>query len=231
MEVEQDQDVDRLNDLLRGLRLHSDINRETGFPLHWNRDDCHQHIVLSDDMFTATYVGPGQTHNNASSVRANFSIDPSVGIYYFEIEVVSMGQYGYLGIGLSMKSTNLNRLPGWDFYSYGYHGNDGLVFNSSGKGDPYGPSYSNGDVVGCGIHFSRREIFFTKNGQNLGPAVTNEIMIPIENEKGEFISMEDPLADLYPTVGLMTMGGVLSANFGQKPFKYDIDTYVRNNQF
>ena len=42
--------------------------------------------------------------------------------------------------------------------------------------------------------------------------------------------MEDPLADLFPTVGMMSRNEIISVNFGQKPFKFDIDTYVRNNQ-
>lgn len=73
-----------------------------------------------------------------------------------------------MGIGLSEKSVSLNRLPGWDQTSYGYHGDDGNFFSSSGKGVEYGPTFTTGDVVGCGLNFVTRELFFTKNGQHLG---------------------------------------------------------------
>ena len=73
-----------------------------------------------------------------------------------------------MGIGLSERNVNLNRLPGWDQISYGYHGDDGNFFASSGKGIEYGPTFTTGDVVGCGINFVTREIFFTKNGINIG---------------------------------------------------------------
>jgi len=32
---------------------------------------------------------------------------------------------------------------------------------------------------------------------------------------------------LYPTVGLQTPGEVVEANFGQAPFVFDIDDYMR----
>ena len=40
------------------------------------------------------------------------------------------------------------RLPGWDKHSYGYHGDDGHSFCSSGQGQKYGPTFTTGDVVG-----------------------------------------------------------------------------------
>jgi Ran-binding protein 9/10 len=60
-------------------------------------------------------------------------------------------------------------MPGWDYLSTGYHGDDGkLYYSDSHRGKIYGPKYSTGDIVGCGINFITKEIFFTKNGRNLG---------------------------------------------------------------
>lgn len=36
----------------------------------------------------------------------------------------------------------------------GYHADDGKLFKAKGHGDPFGPSCTEGDVMGCGIVFS-----------------------------------------------------------------------------
>jgi len=68
-------------------------------------------------------------------------------------------------------------LPGWrDLGSIAYHGDDGKLFGS-GDGDepPYGPTYTAGDVVGCGVDFVNDRIFFTKNGEFLGGLVPDSL--------------------------------------------------------
>ena len=57
---------------------------------------------------------------------------------------------------------------GWEKNSYGYHGDDGHSFCSSGTGKPYGPTFTTGDVIGCGINLIDNTCFYTKNGINLG---------------------------------------------------------------
>ena len=78
-----------------------------------------------------------------------------------------------MGIGLSCAGVNLNRLPGWERNSYGYHADDGCVYNSSATGQSYAPTFTTGDVVGCGLNLVTRSIFFTKNGINLGTATSD----------------------------------------------------------
>jgi hypothetical protein len=74
----------------------------------------------------------------------------------------------YLGIGLCWENVPLNRLPGWETNSFGYHADDGNSFCQSGTGKPYGPTFTTGDTVGCGINFIDSTVFFTKNGIHLG---------------------------------------------------------------
>lgn len=59
---------------------------------------------------------------------------------------------------------------GWDKGSYGYHGDDGNSFCSSGNGQPYGPTFTTGDIIGCGVNLIDNTCFYTKNGHHLGIA-------------------------------------------------------------
>lgn len=59
---------------------------------------------------------------------------------------------------------------GWDKQSYGYHGDDGHSFCSSGTGLPYGPTFTTGDVIGCCVNLIDRTCSYTKNGINIGIA-------------------------------------------------------------
>ncbi|XP_035679367.1 ran-binding protein 9-like isoform X1 [Branchiostoma floridae] len=191
-------------------RIYSMVNeKETPLPRSWSPKDKYNFIGLSQNNLRVHYKGIGKNHKDAASVRATHPIPSSCGIYYFEVKIVSKGRDGYMGIGLSAQGVNMNRLPGWDKHSYGYHGDDGHSFCSSGTGQPYGPTFTTGDVVGCCVNLIDNTCFYTKNGHNLGIAFT------------------DLPHNLYPTVGLQTPGEIVDANFGQQPFVYDIEDYMR----
>lgn len=186
--------------------LYPMVNEEeTPLPKSWSTKDKYNYIGLSQSNLRVHYKGHGKTHKDASSVRATHPIPASCGLYYFEIKIVSKGRDGYMGVGLSAQGVNMNRLPGWDKHSYGYHGDDGHSFCSSGTGQAYGPTFTTGDVVGCGINLIDGSCFYTKNGHHLG------------------VAFQDLPGQLYPTVGLQTPGEVIDANFGQEPFLFDIE--------
>jgi hypothetical protein len=67
-----------------------------------------------------------------------------------------------------MNYTSLLSLPGWKEHTWGYHGDDGKKFSSQGSGDEYADCFTTGDVIGCGVDFSRSTAYFTKNGVFLG---------------------------------------------------------------
>ncbi|KAK9505116.1 hypothetical protein O3M35_009244 [Rhynocoris fuscipes] len=182
---------------------------ETPLPRSWSPKDKFNYIGLSNGNLRVHYKGYGKTHKDAASVRATYPIPASCGLYYFEVKIVSKGRDGYMGIGLSAQGVNMNRLPGWDKHSYGYHGDDGHSFCSSGTGLPYGPTFTTGDVIGCGVNLIDNTCFYTKNGHNLG------------------IAFADLPPNLYPTVGLQTPGEVVDANFGQSPFVFDIEDMMK----
>ncbi|XP_005995266.1 ran-binding protein 9 [Latimeria chalumnae] len=191
-------------------RLYPAVDEhETPLPRSWSPKDKFSYIGLSQNNLRVHYKGHGKTPKDAASVRATHPIPAACGIYYFEVKIVSKGRDGYMGIGLSAQGVNMNRLPGWDKHSYGYHGDDGHSFCSSGTGQPYGPTFTTGDVIGCCVNLINNTCFYTKNGHSLGIAFT------------------DLPPNLYPTVGLQTPGEVVDANFGQHPFVFDIEDYVR----
>lgn len=101
---------------------------------------------------------------------------------------------------------------GCDSHSYGYHGQSGQLYQHAGHGINYGPTYSSGDIIGCGVHFATKSAFFTKNGVPLGSA---------------FETCIDTSESLYPCIGLSTLGEKITANFGQEPFAFDIVQYVK----
>ncbi|CAF4788753.1 unnamed protein product [Pieris macdunnoughi] len=222
----QSDNVDRLK------LLYPNVNEdETPLPKSWSTKDKFSYIGLSQNNLRVHYKGGtqgpgrrphlpyfhlrlwmyrhGKTHKDAASVRATHPIPAACGLYYFEVRIVSKGRDGYMGIGLSAHGVNMNRLPGWDKHSYGYHGDDGHSFCSSGTGQPYGPTFTTGDVIGCGVNLVDNTCFYTKNGHHLG------------------IAFRGLPANLYPTVGLQTPGEVVDANFGQQPFVFDIEDMLR----
>ncbi|GAA5906900.1 uncharacterized protein JCM6883_005723 [Sporobolomyces salmoneus] len=203
-------------------------------PTHWDEGDKCALLELTTDGLVASFAGSAKYGDrDAAAVRANRPIPTETGMYYFEVEVLNKGLSGYIGVGLSHRSVSLSRLPGWEQLSYGYHADDGRAFCCQGTGEPFGPTFSTGDVVGCGIDWTdaggergKKErdgskkgkekskekgsgrVFYTKNGIFLGYAFSN-------------LS-----GNLYPTIGLRTPNESVRVNFGQAPFKFDIESLL-----
>lgn len=57
---------------------------------------------------------------------------------------------------------------GWEEGSWGYHSDDGNSYESRPTGNPFGPAYDKGGVVGCGVNFEKETAFFTLNGKVIG---------------------------------------------------------------
>ncbi|CAI2163034.1 10098_t:CDS:2 [Funneliformis geosporum] len=189
------------------LVLKNKLIENLTLPTCWEKNDSFRYIDIIDDKLGLLYSGPGNESDAAAS-RANNPIPSDIGIYYYEIEIIDEGEKKNIGIGFSEPNASLNRLPGWDWNSYGYHGDDGNRF-WCGRGIRYGPLFSKGDVVGCGINYLNQSAFYTINGIHLGTAFMSL--------KGEY----------YPMVGMRSIDERILVNFGSKPFLFDINNYSK----
>ncbi|KAL2887492.1 Ran-binding protein 10 [Ceratocystis lukuohia] len=183
-------------------------------PTYWDENDKHVGLEVSSDGLELRHVGSKeQRENDTSSIRANCPIPKEVGLYYYEVSIShSKAKENKIGVGFVTSKTSLNKPPGWEAGSYGYHGDDGSKFSGSLHGGPYHSKFSAGDTIGCGINFYTKEVFFTKNGIYIGPA--------FQNVSG----------DLYPGIGIQHPSDGLRANFGAMPFTFDIDSMVERQR-
>jgi hypothetical protein len=133
---------------------------------------------------------------------------------YFEVTVLSVGQ-GDVGIGFADKRVFgvTDNMPGWVTHSYGYHGDDGKKYgNHLTPGDL--PTFEEGDVIGCGIKFDTKTIFYTRNGSLLGDGFTEideTIVTPILG----FSNRHDDTVKV-------------KINFGVEPFIYTGEEVIVN---
>ncbi|KAK4514601.1 U4/U6-U5 snRNP complex subunit prp31 [Mucor velutinosus] len=208
------QEFQDLQNLINGDSFKlSLVMQDLRLPSAWDLKAKGENIDISRDYMQLTYRGNGKDESDVASVRANYAMRKQCGIYYFEIKVISKGVDGHIGIGFCRRINSLDRFPGWEEHSWGYHGENGHVFSGPGTEKAYGPKYGTGDIIGCGIDFRDMSAFYTKNGIYLGSA---------------FKKVKD--TELFPFVGFKTPGEKIEANFGAKPFKFDIYQLLANEK-
>ncbi|KAJ7480102.1 SPRY-domain-containing protein [Mycena galericulata] len=184
-------------------------------PTRWSERYRHELLSISQDGRDVTYQGAScNGDKDAAAARTTYPIPPACGIYYYEVDILSKGNKGHISIGFAGKDVRLSRLPGWEQNSWGYHGDDGCSFAAEKNGTPFGPTFGTGDTIGCGVDFSTYQAFFTKNGTLIG-SVFKDI---------------GKSSDLYPSIGLRHSGEAVRVNFGQDPFKYDIEYHVHQQR-
>ena len=160
---------------------------------HWSCPTCtYNNLPLStrcDMCDTASPLPPPPTSSSP--------------LLYFEATVLSLGDKSCLGIGLCQAGYSSHMLPGWRQGSWGFHADNGAVYRADQPGKEYAEKWAVGDVVGCGLRLTQRELFFTLNGRDLGVAFTDV-----------------PIADYYACIGTHSMREAMTVNFGQQPFLY-----------
>eukprot|EP01130_Rhizamoeba_saxonica_P016897 TRINITY_DN790_c0_g1_i3.p1 TRINITY_DN790_c0_g1~~TRINITY_DN790_c0_g1_i3.p1 ORF type:complete len:840 (+),score=162.66 TRINITY_DN790_c0_g1_i3:259-2778(+) len=195
--------------------IDTEIIHEMIVPIHeksfehqnikWDPERVGSDLILYEDSLSVEYSEYPDTKVGCVLADSPFNSErDSFG--YFEVEVITSGDKGYIGVGFVQKNHGLEKQPGWLNETYGYHGDDGKIYHSRGTGVQWGPRYGAGDVVGCGINFKSRELFYTLNGEFLGIAYK-----------------ACPETELYPSVGCHSVGEIVRANFGSKPFKFTFE--------
>lgn len=111
-------------------------------------------------------------------------------------------------------------MPGLEIGSWGYHNDDGKSYSGNPDCNTYGPTFTIGDVVGCCIDFHRQLIFYTKNGELLDCVFLNLT----------FDTSNKPVKDdIYPFIGLNSIGQHVHVNFGKEPFVFDVTEYLQTS--
>ncbi|KAL2809268.1 hypothetical protein BJX63DRAFT_366537 [Aspergillus granulosus] len=161
-------------------------------------------LDLSQDKLSVEYVGLEQKGSLDAAPPGLIYADHPVSYledeFYFEIEIVSLGQSGEIGLGLCIDGSPTDIFPGWNYSSWGYHGDDGHKHHS-GKGHPYGQMFQEGDIIGCYLEVSSGTLKFNVNDCCLGDAFTNVH------------------GYLFPVVAMSSYGAQIRANF-TGPFIY-----------
>uniref|UniRef100_A0A7S0PIR2 B30.2/SPRY domain-containing protein n=1 Tax=Leptocylindrus aporus TaxID=1398097 RepID=A0A7S0PIR2_9STRA len=175
--------------------------------------------------FVSPYVSKIVLNEKTKKTNLSINVTPRL-VAYYEVTIhEKRSEDGALGTNIISEEENLidcvavgiatdrfnekHKMPGWDNFSYGYHGDDGGIFHA--RGDmvkQYGPKFGVGDTVGCGINFANNGIFFTLNGIFLGYAWLG-------------VCTQRPF---YASVGVDS-NFPISANFGRIPFKFDLTSF------
>ena len=136
-------------------------------------------------------------------------------VAYFEVKMEpTFGtDNGSIFVGLANPNFQSSLKLGGDVNSFGYHSRDGHLYHGDENvGIHFGPPFSIGDVVGCGLVYpplaaDQGEIFFTRNGEIIGVV--------------ELLDVGHLDIPWYPMVGL-NCGQRVTFNFGSDDFRFPI---------
>jgi hypothetical protein len=177
------------------------------------------------DMVKGIGLVQGTVVWNGAAASANGGAG-SVGLCgYFEAEVLDMGDDGCIAVGLAPLAYSRELLPGWGAGSVAFHGDDGKFYfeKDIDAGDRIANSVKKGDVVGCGLDYLAKVVFFTLNGERLSPHQGQPWA------EGPWVEVND---SLVPTVGMgcedRKGGEAVLMNFGgdsSRPFKYKLESH------
>lgn len=122
-----------------------------------------------------TFVGEGEgmapQEGGGCCVQSNLPLPKVNEVYYWEAKMFTKPDSTNISVGLATKPYPTFRMPGWSKYSVGFFSADGFkCHNYPFAAQSYGPSYVQGDVIGCGYRPRTGTVFYTRNGKKLEDA-------------------------------------------------------------
>ncbi|KAG0246984.1 concanavalin A-like lectin/glucanase domain-containing protein [Mortierella sp. GBAus27b] len=163
----------------------------------WEFEPSYDHQLYVHDRTELSFF------DKVACVQTNLPLPKQQEVYYWEVKMFEKSPNTTIAIGVTTKPYPTTRLPGWNRFSVGYFSNNGQKYcNSPWSGVPFGPTYFEGDVIGCGYRPRNGTVFFTRNGRRIDDAYTGF-----------------GRTNLFPTVGA-TGPCVLHVNFGQSGFVF-----------
>jgi len=163
------------------------------------------------------------------------------GISYFEITihkalrqpdaVAAEGYTPCVAIGIANHRHRLNKMPGWDSNSFGFHGDDGCFFRryaDEGIAISAEARFGEGDTVGLGITYSQLKDHLNETG----PMTPNELFLTVNGKyvcRYLFSSCAFGHCTWFPCVGT-DCHCPIEFNFGNKgvPFAFDVVQFERD---
>ncbi|KAF0982045.1 hypothetical protein FDP41_011906 [Naegleria fowleri] len=193
------------------LKKHPSLLEDS--PSCFNIDDKSNFIKVDKNMVTIRYTGRGNQQQEIGSIRSNVPFSGRSLIDYFEVQIICAGDRSSIMIGLTDEKSDFvnTRHPGYDANSFGLFGLDGAIYTNSKKVKPITTKFADGDVIGCGVNYNQKNIFFTKNGTSLGVAFQIKTC-----------------GRLVPTVGMHSKNEVVKGVFSN--FLFDLDSMIENER-
>ncbi|KAL4455019.1 hypothetical protein ABPG74_006401 [Tetrahymena malaccensis] len=167
-------------------------------------------IEFDKDSLTATYVGKNLIYSDTTSIQSNRPADRENLIFYYEITIKDLAKSD-ISVGFADSDFPMNKHPGHTKNSYGYQ-SDGQVYSNK-KIQKRLQKMKDQDVIGCGINYLKKEIFFTHNGIFSGPM---------------FYDIDS--TDYYPTLGMHGPRQKIKFNFGQEEFKFNLKNHIEKEK-
>lgn len=165
------------------------------------------YLKFFKDELTIKYSGKGYNSIDYVTVQSNAPISKKDPIFYYEVEIIEEGNKRDITIGYADKEVVLNKQCGTVSKSYGYNGEEGIIY-SEGNKENFGKKFKKGDVIGCGFYFSKNSIFYTYNGKFLDFA---------------FRKVEPTI--YYATISLHSLNECVKLNFGRSNYVFDIEGF------
>ena len=152
-------------------------------------EDKHQLLEVRKNGTEVFYSGG----NTLAVVKADRPILRQ-GQFYFEVCVENTGQNSIISVGICTMSHPLNRHPGWNLNSIGYHGDDGFIYRDGKAAFRPKKVFKQGFLVGVLLDFTKSTLTFSRNKEDVQ-------MIQFQPHQMN--------QDFYPSIGFRSSGAVV----------------------